>query len=73
MGKKKNSFPKLFHGKPDEVVGVKGILCCHFFHSCRYIFLLDKFGRIRWQGFGLAMQEELSSLLSCTTLLLEEK
>ncbi|KAA3470132.1 restriction of telomere capping 1 [Gossypium australe] len=24
----------------------------------RYIFLLDKFGRIRWQGFGLAKQEE---------------
>ncbi|XP_022729136.1 uncharacterized protein LOC111284626 isoform X3 [Durio zibethinus] len=38
-----------------------------------YIFLLDKFGRVRWQGFGLAKQEELSSLLSCTTLLLEEK
>ncbi|XP_065635404.1 uncharacterized protein LOC112035489 isoform X2 [Quercus suber] len=38
-----------------------------------YIFLLDKFGRIRWQGFGLATQEELSSLLSCASLLLEEK
>ncbi|XP_058198411.1 uncharacterized protein LOC131313934 isoform X1 [Rhododendron vialii] len=38
-----------------------------------YIFLLDSFGRIRWQGFGLAKQEELSSLLSCTSLLLEEK
>ncbi|KAJ9178017.1 hypothetical protein P3X46_009937 [Hevea brasiliensis] len=38
-----------------------------------YIFLLDKFGRIRWQGFGLATKEELSSLLSCTSLLLEEK
>ncbi|XP_057483535.1 uncharacterized protein LOC130770203 isoform X1 [Actinidia eriantha] len=38
-----------------------------------YIFLLDNFGRIRWQGFGLAKQEELSSLLSCTSLLLEEK
>lgn len=37
-----------------------------------YIFLLDKFGRIRWQGFGSAMQDELSSLLSCTSLLLEE-
>lgn len=36
-----------------------------------YIFLLDEFGRIRWQGFGLASQEELSSLLSCTSLLLE--
>ncbi|KAE8037530.1 hypothetical protein FH972_010115 [Carpinus fangiana] len=38
-----------------------------------YIFLLDKFGRIRWQGSGLATQDELSSLLSCTSLLLEEK
>ncbi|KAF8403177.1 hypothetical protein HHK36_011274 [Tetracentron sinense] len=37
-----------------------------------YIFLLDKFGRIRWQGSGLATQEELVSLLSCTSLLLEE-
>ncbi|KAG6682439.1 hypothetical protein I3842_13G141600 [Carya illinoinensis] len=38
-----------------------------------YIFLLDKFGRIRWQGLGVATEEELSSLLSCTSLLLEEK
>ncbi|KAJ4724982.1 hypothetical protein OWV82_003913 [Melia azedarach] len=38
-----------------------------------YIFLLDKFGRIRWQGFGLATPEELSSLLSGTSLLLEEE
>ncbi|RVX20221.1 hypothetical protein CK203_004770 [Vitis vinifera] len=38
-----------------------------------YMFLVDKFGRIRWQGFGLAAEEELASLLSCTTLLLEEK
>ncbi|KAM7496846.1 hypothetical protein LguiA_021260 [Lonicera macranthoides] len=37
-----------------------------------YIFLVDKFGRIRWQGFGLATQDELSWLLSCTSLLLEE-
>ncbi|KAL3530466.1 hypothetical protein ACH5RR_009788 [Cinchona calisaya] len=37
-----------------------------------YVFLLDKFGRIRWQGFGSATEEELSSLLSCTSLLLEE-
>ena len=39
----------------------------------RYVFLLDKFGRIRWQGFGAATEEELSSLLSCTSNLLEEK
>ncbi|KAL1161268.1 hypothetical protein V6Z11_A07G122100 [Gossypium hirsutum] len=38
-----------------------------------YIFLLDKFGRIRWQGFGLAKQEELSSLIYCTKVLLEEQ
>ncbi|KAK4762484.1 hypothetical protein SAY86_008252 [Trapa natans] len=38
-----------------------------------YIFLVDKFGRIRWQGFGLASKEEVSSLISCTSLLLEEE
>ncbi|XP_038725173.1 uncharacterized protein LOC120016453 isoform X2 [Tripterygium wilfordii] len=38
-----------------------------------YIFLLDRFGRVRWQGFGSATKEELSSLLFCTSLLLEEK
>nr|AKM76486.1 AT1G08220-like protein [Geranium phaeum] len=38
-----------------------------------YIFLLDKFGRIRWHGSGEASKEELDSLLSCTSLLLEEK
>ncbi|XP_073008961.1 mitochondrial ATPase complex subunit ATP10-like isoform X1 [Typha latifolia] len=38
-----------------------------------YIFLLDRLGRIRWQGFGYATQEELSALLSCTALLLDEK
>ncbi|KAK4785187.1 hypothetical protein SAY86_001876 [Trapa natans] len=38
-----------------------------------YIFLLDKFGRIRWQGFGLASEEEVSSLISCTSWLLEEE
>ncbi|KAL9261392.1 hypothetical protein AKJ16_DCAP03991 [Drosera capensis] len=38
-----------------------------------YVFLLDKFGRIRWQGFGMATEEEISALLSCTSLLVEEK
>lgn len=38
-----------------------------------YIFLLDKLGRIRWQGFGSATKEELSSLMSCTSLLLDDK
>ncbi|PKI63404.1 hypothetical protein CRG98_016209 [Punica granatum] len=38
-----------------------------------YIYLLDKFGRIRWQGFGFASKEELSSLLSCASLLLKEQ
>ncbi|GKU93944.1 hypothetical protein SLEP1_g7493 [Rubroshorea leprosula] len=36
-----------------------------------YNFLLDNFGRVRWQGFGLATQDELTSLISCTHLLLE--
>ncbi|KAB2080216.1 hypothetical protein ES319_A05G056300v1 [Gossypium barbadense] len=38
-----------------------------------YIFLLDKFGRIRWQGFGLAKQGELSTFFYCTKVILEEK
>ncbi|XP_058110360.1 uncharacterized protein LOC131253395 isoform X3 [Magnolia sinica] len=38
-----------------------------------YVFLLDRFGRIRWQGFGSATQEEVSFLLSSTSLLLEGK
>ncbi|CAH9070943.1 unnamed protein product [Cuscuta europaea] len=37
-----------------------------------YIYLVDKHGRIRWQGCGSATQEEILSLLSCTSLLLEE-
>ncbi|KAK4268407.1 hypothetical protein QN277_025071 [Acacia crassicarpa] len=38
-----------------------------------YIFLLDKFGRIRWQGFGMASEDELASLVSCTSALLKEE
>ncbi|KAH0913484.1 hypothetical protein HID58_036805 [Brassica napus] len=38
-----------------------------------YIFLLDKSGRIRWQGFGTATPEEVSKLLSCTSQLLEDQ
>eukprot|EP01018_Ginkgo_biloba_P018061 Gb_05631 [translate_table: standard] len=38
-----------------------------------YIFLLDKKGRIRWQGFGLASNAEVSSMLSCTSSLLEDQ
>ncbi|KAG2260693.1 hypothetical protein Bca52824_079987 [Brassica carinata] len=38
-----------------------------------YIFLLDKSGRIRWQGFGTATPEEVSHLLSCTSHLLEDQ
>ena len=40
---------------------------------CRYAFLLDKSGRIRWSGTGAATEEEVSSLLRCTSMLLEEK
>ncbi|XP_022860645.1 uncharacterized protein LOC111381135 [Olea europaea var. sylvestris] len=38
-----------------------------------YIYLIDKLGRIRWQGSGFATPDELSSLVSCTSFLLEEK
>ncbi|XP_057457114.1 uncharacterized protein LOC130748044 isoform X2 [Lotus japonicus] len=37
-----------------------------------YIFLLDNFGRGRWKGSGLATEDELSSLFSSTSLLLDE-
>ncbi|KAL6607753.1 hypothetical protein ACP70R_040816 [Stipagrostis hirtigluma subsp. patula] len=38
-----------------------------------YIYLVDRLGRIRWQGFGSATEEELSSLTACTSILLDEK
>lgn len=38
-----------------------------------YIYLLDDSGRIRWQGFGSATEEEIQSLLSCASQLLDEK
>ncbi|KAL9247585.1 hypothetical protein vseg_021003 [Gypsophila vaccaria] len=38
-----------------------------------YIFLLDNFGRVRWHGSGASTEEELASLLSCTTHVLNEK
>ncbi|KAK8965365.1 hypothetical protein KSP40_PGU016952 [Platanthera guangdongensis] len=38
-----------------------------------YIFLLDGHSRIRWQGFGSATPEELSCLVSSTSLLLKQK
>ncbi|CAN6331580.1 unnamed protein product [Urochloa humidicola] len=38
-----------------------------------YIYLIDRQGRIRWQGFGSATQEELSSLTSSTSILLDDK
>ncbi|KAG6500820.1 uncharacterized protein LOC121997370 [Zingiber officinale] len=38
-----------------------------------YTFLLDSSGCIRWQGYGYATEEEISWLLSCISLLLDEK
>ncbi|KAK3137375.1 hypothetical protein QOZ80_5BG0451470 [Eleusine coracana subsp. coracana] len=38
-----------------------------------YIYLVDRLGRIRWQGFGSATEEELSSLTTCASILLDEK
>ncbi|KAL6897891.1 hypothetical protein ACP4OV_006850 [Aristida adscensionis] len=38
-----------------------------------YIYLVDRMGKIRWQGFGSATEEELSSLTACTSILLDEK
>lgn len=38
-----------------------------------YIYLVDRLGRIRWQGFGSATDEELSSLTASASTLLDEK
>ncbi|CAL4895458.1 unnamed protein product [Urochloa decumbens] len=38
-----------------------------------YIYLIDRQGRIRWQGFGSATQEELLSLTASTSILLDGK
>ncbi|KAF8726026.1 hypothetical protein HU200_020610 [Digitaria exilis] len=38
-----------------------------------YIYLVDCEGRIRWQGFGSATEEELSSLMASTSILLDGK
>ncbi|XP_006655048.2 uncharacterized protein LOC102707590 [Oryza brachyantha] len=35
-----------------------------------YIYLVDRLGRVRWQGFGSATQEEISSLTACASILL---
>ncbi|KAL9247586.1 hypothetical protein vseg_021004 [Gypsophila vaccaria] len=35
-----------------------------------YLFLLDNYGRVRWQGSGEATREGLGSLVSCTNQLL---
>ncbi|KAL5203121.1 hypothetical protein ABZP36_014073 [Zizania latifolia] len=36
-----------------------------------YIYLVDRLGRVRWQGFGSATQEELASLTACASVLLD--
>jgi len=36
-----------------------------------YVFLLDRKGRVRWRASGMATEEELESMASCTTRLLQ--
>ncbi|KAG8067329.1 hypothetical protein GUJ93_ZPchr0005g15205 [Zizania palustris] len=36
-----------------------------------YIYLVDRLGRVRWEGSGSATQEELSSLTACASVLLD--
>lgn len=38
-----------------------------------YIFLLDKHGRVRWRAYGKSTDEEVSSMISCTSQLLDEQ
>ncbi|KAG0608330.1 hypothetical protein M758_8G097200 [Ceratodon purpureus] len=38
-----------------------------------YAFLLDRRGRVRWRASGMATKEELESMTTCTTRLLQEE
>lgn len=38
-----------------------------------YVFLLDEQGRVRWQAYGQSTEEEVSSMVSCTNMLLNEQ
>ena len=46
--------------------------CCSL-PTCRFVFLPHRFGRIRRQCFGFTTQEELLTLLSSTSQLLQDK
>lgn len=49
-----------------KVLGVPNLLS-------GYVFLLDRKGRVRWRASGMASKEELESMASCTTRLLQEE
>lgn len=38
-----------------------------------YVFLVDRKGRVRWRASGMATKEELESMATCTTRLLQEE
>lgn len=49
-----------------KVLGVPNLLS-------GYAFLLDRKGRVRWRASGMATEEELESMASCTSRLLQEE
>lgn len=49
-----------------KVLGVPNLLS-------GYVFLVDRKGRVRWRASGMATKEELESMTSCTTRLLQEE
>lgn len=49
---------------------------CAAFHSaccCRYVFLVDAQGRLRWRGSGSPSDSEMTTLLRCTEELLQQE
>ena len=43
--------------------------CC----CCRYVFLVDAQGRLRWRGSGSPSDSEMATLLRCTEELLQQE
>jgi hypothetical protein len=47
-----------------------GYICCSL---CRYVYLLDSKGLVRWRGSGTPEQAELASLFASTEALLDQQ
>jgi hypothetical protein len=42
-------------------------------YACRYVYLLDREAKVRWQGSGTASEEELQTLYHCAEALLRDE